>query len=74
MITSHRWLDPRTCDIVNDKYPVGLRLTRLLERMDAYFSLKGFFQGQGFVGYVGRLDHGSLRRCKRIMPTRVERP
>ena len=50
MIMSHRWLDPQCCDIVNNQYPVGLRLTTLLGRIDDCFCLKGIFQGQGFEG------------------------
>lgn len=40
IVVSHRWLDPFTCDCVTDEYPVGLRLTTMLKKLNLHFSFR----------------------------------
>lgn len=33
IITSHRWLDPYSCDICNPEFPMGVRLETMMQRL-----------------------------------------
>lgn len=55
IILSHRWLSPVTCDVPTAEFPAGLKLTKLLQRLDLYFSPKGLTKGPGFFGRLARI-------------------
>ena len=55
IIVSHRWLHPYMCDICTDGYPCGVKLDRLVCRLEAHFSKSDFCGGTGFSRWLNRL-------------------
>lgn len=56
IITSHRWLDRYTCDVVTEAYPAGLRLTTMMQNLDkTYIVSLAKAAETGWLGFLPRL-------------------
>jgi len=56
IVVSHRWLDPRTCDVSTNRFPHGLKLSALLRKLEDHFSPRAFYRAGHGLGVFYRLS------------------
>ncbi len=45
IVTSHRWINPQTCDVPVVGHPTGLRLETMVKKLETFFSPSNFGRG-----------------------------
>ena len=48
VVVSHRWIDPRTCDVPTPEHPAGLRLETMVTKLEGFLFAVKLRQGIEF--------------------------